>query len=61
MEGKTRKAMLTLLADLLTASTGAYLAGFATMISLSDWVTAIISLLLAIFTGFATIYYRRQI
>lgn len=61
MDSKTRKAIVTLLADLLTTSTGAFLAGFATMLSLSDWLTACISLLLAIFTGFATIYYRRQL
>ena len=34
MHNKTRKAILTLLADLLTASTGGFLAGFATMLSL---------------------------
>lgn len=44
MDSKTRKAILTLLADLLTASTGGFLAGFATMLSLSDWSTASISL-----------------
>ena len=61
MDSKTRKAALTLLADLLTVSTAGFFAGFATMLVQKDWSTAIISLLLAIFDSFATIYYRRQI
>jgi hypothetical protein len=32
MDSKTRKAILALLADLLTASTAGFLAGFATML-----------------------------
>jgi hypothetical protein len=61
MDSKTRKATLTLLADLLTTSTAGFLAGFATMLLQKDWSTATISLALAICDGFATIYFRRQI
>jgi hypothetical protein len=61
MDSKTRTAILTLLADLLTASTGAFLVGFATALLQKDWQTAIMSLALAICDGFATIYFRRQL
>ena len=61
MDNKTQKAAFTLLADLLTASTAGFLAGFATTLLQQDWLTAMISLALAICDGFATIYFRRQI
>jgi hypothetical protein len=61
MDRKTRKATLTLLADLLTTSTAGFFAGFATMLLQKDWPTAIICFVLAISDGFATIYFRRQL
>jgi hypothetical protein len=61
MDNKTRKATITLLSDLLTASTGAFLAGFATMLLQRDWPTAILCLVLAFIDGFATISFRRQL
>jgi hypothetical protein len=61
MTKKTRQAIIILIADLLTVSTAGFLTGFATTLMHSDWSTAIISFVLAIFNGFATIYFRRQL
>jgi Co/Zn/Cd efflux system component len=59
MNKKTRDATLTLIADLLTASTGAYLTAFAIALAQKEWTTVVISFLLALFTGCATIYFRQ--
>ena len=61
MHRKTRNATLTLIADLLTGSTGAYLTAFAVALAQKEWITASISFLIAVFTGCATIYFRRQL
>jgi hypothetical protein len=61
MDKKTRNATLILIADLLTVSTAGYITAFATTVAQKDWITAIISFLLAVFTGCATIYFRKQL
>ena len=61
MDNKTRKAAFTLLADLLTASTAGFLAGFATTLLQQDWPTVIVSLALALLNGCATIYFRQKV
>ena len=61
MDKQTRNATLILIADLLTVSTAGYITVFATTMAQKDWLTAIMSFLLAVFTGCATIYFRRQV